>query len=258
MEISLSGRAAIVTGGSKGIGYAVAKRFAASGADVAIVARESDALKEAAAAIGRSANTRVIGIQADVSRAAGIRHAYDEAMSAFDKIDIVVNNAGTSQAMPFEKVTDDVLRDDLELKLFAAMRLIRLVAPQMKERRWGRIINVLNIGAKAPRPNSMPTSLSRAAGMAMTKALSHEFAPYNVLVNAMLVGIIRADQHVQRAKRNNVALDDYYKAHGKEIPIGRAGEADEFANLACFLVSDRGSYITGTAINVDGGRSPAV
>jgi NAD(P)-dependent dehydrogenase (short-subunit alcohol dehydrogenase family) len=258
MEISLSGRAAIITGGSKGIGFAVAKQFATSGADVAIVARNAEALKEAAAAIGKSANTRVIGVQADVSKAADIQRAYDEVMKAFDRVDIIVNNAGTSQAMPFDKLSDEILYDDLELKLFAAVRLIRLVAPQMKERRWGRIINVLNIGAKAARPNSMPTSLSRAAGMAMTKALSHEFAPHNVLVNAMLVGIIRADQHVQRAKRTNVTLDDYYKAHDKEIPIGRVGEAEEFANLACFLASEQGGYITGTAINVDGGRSPVV
>jgi 3-oxoacyl-[acyl-carrier protein] reductase len=256
MKISLSGRAAIVTGGSKGIGLAVAKEFAASGADVAIVARDEEALKEGVAAIGKSAQTRVIGVQADVSKAVDIQRVYDEVMSAFDKVDIIVNNAGTSQAMPFEKLTDQVLYDDLELKLFAAVRLIRLVAPQMKERRWGRIINVLNIGAKAPRPNSMPTSISRGAGMAMTKALSHELAPHNVLVNAMLVGIIRADQHVQRAKRTNVPIDEYYKAHGREIPLGRAGEAEEFANLACFLVSEQGSYITGTAINVDGGRSP--
>jgi 3-oxoacyl-[acyl-carrier protein] reductase len=258
MEISLSGRAAIVTGGSKGIGLAVATRFAASGADVAIVARNEESLKEAVAAIRKSTQTRVIGVQADVSKAADIRRAYDDAMKAFDKVDIIVNNAGTSQAMPFEKVTDEILHDDLELKLFAALRLIRLVAPQMKERRWGRIINVLNIGAKTPRPNSMPTSVSRGAGMAMTKALSHELAPHNVLVNAMLVGIIRADQHVQRAKRTNVPLEAYYTAHEKEIPIGRVGEAEEFANLACFLVSEQGGYITGTAINVDGGRSPAV
>lgn len=258
MQISLSGRAAIVTGGSKGIGLAVATRFAASGADVAIVARTEEPLKEAIAAIRKSSQARVIGVPADVRKAADIQRAYDEVMKAFDKVDIIVNNAGTSQAMPFEKLTDDILRDDLELKLFAAVRLIRLVAPQMKQRRWGRIINVLNIGAKAPRPNSMPTSLSRAAGMAMTKALSQEFAPHNVLVNALLVGLIRADQHVQRAKRTNVPLEDYYKAHEKEIPIGRFGEAEEFANLACFLVSEQGSYITGTAVNVDGGRSPVV
>ena len=258
MQISLSGRAAIVTGGSKGIGFAVATRFAASGADVAIVARDEKAITEAVGAIRKSSQSRVIGIAADVSKADGIQRAYDEAMKAFDKVDIIVNNAGTSQAMPFERLTDDILRDDLELKLFAAIRLIRLVAPQMKQRRWGRIINVLNIGAKAPRPNSMPTSLSRAAGMAMTKALSQEFAPHNVLVNAMLVGLIRADQHVQRAKRNNIPLDQYYKAHEKEIPIGRMGEAEEFANLACFLASEQGGYITGTAVNVDGGRSPVV
>ncbi|HTV30024.1 MAG TPA: SDR family oxidoreductase [Xanthobacteraceae bacterium] len=258
MEISLLGRTAVVTGGSKGIGLAVAARFAASGADVAMVARTAEPLKQAVEVIRKSTQTRVIGIQADVSKAADVQRAYDEVIEAFDKVDIVVNNAGTSRAMPFDKVTDEILYDDLELKLLAAVRLIRLVVPQMKERRWGRIINVLNIGAKAPRPNSMPTSISRAAGMAMTKALSHELAPHNVLVNAMLVGFIRADQHVQLAKRANMTLEEYYKAHGKEIPLGRAGEAEEFANLACFLVSEQGSYITGTAINVDGGRSPVV
>jgi 3-oxoacyl-[acyl-carrier protein] reductase len=242
MKINLSGRAAIVTGGSKGIGFAVATRFAASGADVAIVARTGEPLKEAVAAIRKSSQSRVIGVQADVSKAADIQRAYDEVMKAFDKIDIIVNNAGTSRAMPFEKVTDEILSDDLELKLFAAVRLIRLVAPQMKERRWGRIINVLNIGAKAPRPNSMPTSISRAAGMAMTKALSHELAPHKVLVNALLVGFIRADQHVQLAKRANMTVEEYYKAHEKEIPIGRAGEAEERA-CAHVLTPLLGSFV---------------
>lgn len=258
MEISLSRRAAIITGGSKGIGFAVASRFAASGADVAIIARTGETLKDAVAAIRRSSQTRIIGIEADISKAADVQRAYDEVMKAFDRIDIIVNNAGTSRAMPFDKVTDEILHEDLELKLFAAVRLIRLVVPQMKERRWGRIINVLNIGAKAPRPNSMPTSVSRAAGLAMTKALSHELAPHNVLVNAMLVGLIRADQHVQHAKRTDVPLEEYYAALEKEIPLRRVGEAEEFANLACLLVSEQGGYITGTAINVDGGRSPVV
>jgi NAD(P)-dependent dehydrogenase (short-subunit alcohol dehydrogenase family) len=258
MEISLSGRSAIVTGGSKGIGLAVATRFAKSGADVAILARGKEAFDEAVASIKKAANAKVIGVQADVGVAADIARAYDEVMKAFGKVDIVVNNAGTSRAMPFEKVTDEILHHDIEQKLFAAGRLIRHVAPQMKERRWGRIINVLNIGAKAPRPNSMPTSVSRAAGMAMTKALSAEFAPHNVLVNAMLVGFIEADQHVQAAKKANVPIAEYYKAREKEIPLGRAGKAEEFANLACFLVSEQGGYITGTATNVDGGRSPVV
>ena len=128
----------------------------------------------------------------------------------------------------------------------------------MKERKWGRIINVLNIGAKAPRGGSAPTSISRAAGMALTKVLSHEGAPHNILVNAMLVGFIQADQHVQAAKKAGVELSDYIAARAKSIPLGRIGKAEEFANLACFLVSDQGGYITGTAINVDGGTSPVV
>jgi 3-oxoacyl-[acyl-carrier protein] reductase len=258
MEISLSGRSAVITGGSKGIGFAVAQRFAASGADIAILARGKPALEEAVGAIKKKTNGKVVGVQADVGVAADIKRAYDEAMQGLGKVDILVNNAGTSRAMPFDKVTDEILLHDIEQKLFAAVRMIRLVAPQMKERRWGRIINVLNIGAKAPRGGSMPTSVSRAAGMAMTKALSHEFAPHNVLVNAMLVGLIEADQHVQRAKATNVPLDEYYKRGQTEIPIGRFGKPEEFANLACFLVSDAGSYITGTATNVDGGRSPVV
>jgi NAD(P)-dependent dehydrogenase (short-subunit alcohol dehydrogenase family) len=258
MEINLKGRTAIVTGGSKGIGYAVATRFANSGADVAILARGREALDQAVDAIRSKTNAKIVGVQADVAVASDVQRAYDDVMKALGKVDILVNNAGVSRAMAFEKLTDEILQADLDQKLFAAIRTIRLVAPQMKERRWGRIINVLNIGAKAPRANSMPTSLSRAAGMAMTKALSQEFAPFNVLVNAMLVGFIEADQHVQTAKRTNVPIDDYYKAREKEIPLGRVGKAEEFANLACFLVSDAGSYITGTATNVDGGRSPVV
>jgi len=94
--------------------------------------------------------------------------------------------------------------------------------------------------------------------MALTKVLAHEGAPYNVLVNAMLVGLIEADQHLRRAADTGVAIEDYMRARGKEIPLGRMGRAEEFANLACFLVSDAASYVTGTAINVDGGRSPVV
>jgi 3-oxoacyl-[acyl-carrier protein] reductase len=258
MDISLKGRSAIVTGGSKGIGLAIATRFAASGADVAIVARGREALDAAVKQIQATTNGRVIGAQGDVATAEGVQGAYDQAIAAFGKIDIAVNNAGTSRAGPFDAMSDRVLQDDLDLKLFAAVRLIRLALPGMKERKWGRIINVLNIGAKAPRANSAPTSISRAAGMAFTKALAGEGAPHNVLVNALLVGLIEADQHVQRAKSRGEPLETYMAGMAKDIPLGRFGKAEEFANLACFLASDAGSYITGTAINVDGGRSPVV
>ncbi len=209
MDISLNGRSAIVTGGSKGLGLAIATRFAASGADVAIVARGPESLDAAVTAIKASAKGRVVGVRADVATAQGVESAYEAAMAAFGKLDIAVNNAGTSQTGPFEKLTDEIMQADLDLKLFAAIRMNRLVWPQMKARKWGRIINVLNVGAKAPRANSAPTSLSRAAGMALTKVLSGEGAPHNILVNAMLVGLIEADQHVQSAKKRGVSPEDY-------------------------------------------------
>jgi 3-oxoacyl-[acyl-carrier protein] reductase len=208
--------------------------------------------------VGAGAKGRVIGVQGDVGIATDVQRVYDETMAALGKIDIAVNNAGTSRNGAFENLTDEILHYDLEQKLFAAVRMARLVWPQMKERRWGRIINVLNVGAKAPRAGSAPTSISRAAGMAFTKVLAGEGAPHNILVNALLVGLIEADQHVQAAKRKGVAVEDYLAGLAKDIPLGRIGRAEEFANLACFLVSDAGSYVTGTAINVDGGRSPVV
>ncbi len=258
MDINLKGRAAIITGGSKGIGLGMATRFAASGADVAIVARGREALDQAVAGIGKTARGKVIGLQGDVAKADDIKRVYDEAMKALGKIDILVNNAGESRTGAFESITDEIWRADFDQKLFAAIRLTRLIWPQMKERRWGRIINVLNIGAKSPRANSAPTSVTRAAGMALTKVLANEGAPHGILVNAMLVGLIEADQHVQRAARTGVSYEDYKAKQAKEVPIGRMGKPEEFANLACLLVSDAGSYITGTAINVDGGRSPVV
>ena len=258
MEISLAGRSALVTGGSKGIGFAIANRFASSGADVAIVARGRESLDAAVKQVQANTNSRVVGVQADVGKAQDVQRAYEEAMAAFGKLDIVVNNAGTSRAGPFEAMSDELLQEDLELKLFAAVRFSRLVIPQMKERRWGRIINVLNIGAKAPRAASAPTSVSRAAGMALTKALASEYAPFGILVNGLLVGLIDADQHVQKAKSRGVSLEEYKAPLAKDVPLGRFGRAEEFANMACFLASDAGSYVTGTAINIDGGRSPLV
>jgi NAD(P)-dependent dehydrogenase (short-subunit alcohol dehydrogenase family) len=258
MNIDLTGRSAIVTGGSKGIGLAVAARFAASGADVAIVARGRAGLDEAAMTIGATARGKVLALQGDVAIASDISRTYEQAMQAFGKLDIVMNNAGESRTGAFEQITDEMWREDFDQKLFAAIRLTRLAWPQMKERRWGRVINTLNIGAKAPRGGSAPTTITRAAGMALTKVLAGEGAPHNILVNALLVGLIEADQHVRRAAQTGVDLKDYMDARGREIPLGRMGRAEEFANIACFLVSDAASYITGTAINVDGGRSPVM
>ena len=260
MDISLAGRTAMITGASKGLGFAMADQFARSGARVAMIARRSDVLVEAKAKIDQAAPGRAIAVTADVSKAEDCERAFQEAARAFGQIDILVNNAGTSRAMPFEQITDAIWQEDLDLKLFAAIRLCRLAMPPMKQRRWGRIINVLNIGAKAPRAGGAPTAVSRAAGMALTKILSAEGAPHNVLVNALLVGQIVSDQWVRRHQSQgaNVPFEEFVGKLGANIPLGRLGKPEEFAALACLLASDLGGFTTGTAINMDGGASPVV
>jgi len=260
MDISLRGRTAMITGASKGLGLAMATRFAASGADVALLARRPEVLAEAKAAVAASAKGKVAVFPCDVAKAADIERAYKGVMEVFGKVDILVNNAGESKAMPFATITDEVWQADLDLKLFAAIRTCRLVLEGMKARRWGRIINVLNIGAKAPRAGGAPTAVSRAAGMALTKILAGEYAPHNVLVNALLVGQIVSDQWVRRHKTQgaNIPFEEFTAKQGTNIPLGRMGTAEEFANIACLLASDEGGFITGTAINVDGGLSPVV
>jgi 3-oxoacyl-[acyl-carrier protein] reductase len=259
MNVTIKDRVAVVTGGSKGIGIAVARRFAESGAKVAILARGRADLKAAREQLA-SDGLEVRDYVCDVSKAADIASAYEKVIADFGRIDVLVNNAGTSRAMPFETVTDEIWQEDLDLKLFAAIRFSRLVWPGMKARKWGRIINVLNVGAKAPPAASTPTSVSRAAGMALTKVMASEGGPHNILVNAMLVGLIVSDQWVKRhaAKAPETDFDAFTHELAKGVPLGRMGTAEEFANLACFLASEQGSYITGTAINVDGERSPLV
>jgi len=258
MEMRMNGRNALVTGGSQGIGRAIAAHFARAGANVAIVARGTAALAEARAEIAAGASSKVIDVAADVATSDGCRHAFEAAQQGLGPLDVLVNNAGTSQRGAFTAISDEVWQHDIDLKLFAAIRLCRLALPGMRARRWGRIINVLNIGAKAPQGTSAPTSVTRAAGMALTKVLAAEGAADNVLVNALLVGRIASHQWVRRhaAENKGRTLEAFYAEMGGGIPLGRIGTAEEFANMALFLASDAGSYITGTAINIDGGLSP--
>jgi 3-oxoacyl-[acyl-carrier protein] reductase len=259
MQIRMDGRVALVTGGSKGIGLAVARVFASSGASVAILARGQAALDEAVQLLSSEGHKNVKAYQCDVSKADAIKATFDAVVADFGKVDILVNNAGTSRTSAFEGITDEVWQEDLDLKLFAAIRLSRLVWPGMKQRGWGRIINVLNTFAKAPRAGSAPTSVSRAAGLALTKVMAGEGAEHNILVNALLVGLIVSDQWVKKhAATPDTPFEEFTRNLAKDVPLGRMGTAEEFANLACLLASELGSYITGTAINVDGGRSPVV
>lgn len=260
MDVRLDGRSAIVTGGSKGLGLAVAKRFAEAGADVAILARTPGPLETAVAEIRGVGAGKVEGIGCDVAIAADTSAAYERAMEAFGKVDILVNNAGESRLGPFETITDEMWDADIQQKLMGAIRMTRLVWPQMKERRWGRVINVLSINAKFSRPGGAPTTVSRAAGLALTKVLAGEGAPFNVLVNAMMVGKIATDQIARRhgKRTDGVTLEAMIAEVGKEVPLGRMGRPEEFADMACFLASDHASYVTGSAIPLDGGLAPFI
>jgi len=264
MQIDLSGRSALITGGSKGLGLATALDFAACGANVAILARDPAMLDEARRQIAERAppRARVLALPCDVRVKEQIESAFAAASREFGAVDIVVNNAGGFAAGRFESITDEAWQADLEVKLFAMARLTRLAWPGMIERRWGRVINVLNTLAKAPGAGTAPTSVTRAAQIALTKVLAQEGAPHNVLVNALLVGSIKSDGIVRlhRDAGTDQPLDGFIDdfVQKMRIPMGRMGEAEEFAKAACFLASDASSYITGTAINIDGGSCPVV
>jgi NAD(P)-dependent dehydrogenase (short-subunit alcohol dehydrogenase family) len=254
MNLQLKDKVAIVTGGSQGIGRATALRLAAEGASVVIAARGRELLDQVAGEI-RAAGGSVAAVQADVSRAEDCARLVAEALKAFGRLDILVNNAGTSATGEFESVTDDIWQADFELKLFGAIRLARLAIPHMKQQGGGRIVNITNIGAKQPRAKSMPTTVTRAAGLAFTKALSKEFAPHQILVNTVCIGLVRAGQHERKAAKAGIAVEQLYANMAKDIPLGRVGRAEEVANAIAFLASEAASYITGTSINLDGGTS---
>ena len=254
MDLQLNGRVALVTGGSQGIGKAVAVMLAQEGASVVISARGAELLDKVAAEI-RAAGGKVHAVAADVSQAADCERLVAETIKTFGRLDILVNNAGTSATGEFESVTDEAWQADFNLKLFAAIRLARLAVPGMRQHGWGRIINMTNIGAKQPRAKSMPTTVTRAAGLAFTKAMSKEFAASNILVNTVCIGLIKAGQHERKAARAGVPVEQMYDAMGKDIPLGRVGRAEEVASVVAFLASEAASYVTGSSVNLDGGAS---
>src|ERR671915_2030030 len=201
MDLGLTKKVAIITGGSEGIGKAAAHRMAAEGAQVVIVARRPDVLKAAAEDIKAATQGVVLPVQGDVAEPATIDQVVHTTLDNFGRIDILVNNAGVSMAKPFEAVSDDDWESDFSLKVWGAVRLIRAVIPEMRKVGGGRIINVTNLSGRTPGASSMPTSISRAAGIAITKGLSKDLAKDNILVNTVCIGLIKSGQHERRHAR---------------------------------------------------------
>ena len=265
MDMGLHDKVAIITGGSYGIGKAAAMSMAEEGARVVIVARRPEVLEEAAQDIRTATESMVLPVTADVSAADTAARVVKATLDNFGRIDILVNNAGVSMAKPLEEVSDEDWESDFELKVWGAIRLIRAVVPEMRKVGGGRIINVTNLGGRTPGAASMPTSISRAAGIAITKGLSKDLGRDNILVNTVCIGSIKSGQTERRYERMmetdpNVTMEDVYQQSvaARGIPLGRVGETREAGEVIAFLASERASYLTGVAVNIDGGTSSVV
>jgi 3-oxoacyl-[acyl-carrier protein] reductase len=256
MELGLVGKVALVTGGSEGIGKATARRLLREGAKVAICARRAEVLAQSAHELA-DAGGELFTQVADVTSRAQVEAFVAAVVARFGGLDIVVNNAGTSSAHPFDQLDDALWQSDLDLKLYGAVRTIRAALPHFGSA-GGRIINITTPAGKHPAARSLPTSVSRAAGIALTKALSKELAERKILVNTVCVGLIRSAQQDNMAKKRGLSGETYYQELGQGVPLGRVGEADEVANVIAFLASEAASYVTGASINVDGGASAVV
>ena len=261
MDLGLAGKVAIITGGSEGIGKASALRLIEEGAQVTICARRVDVLQMAADDIRAKTGRDVLAIPADVCSDEQVQHMVQKTVERFGGIDILVNNAGGSRAVGFLEADEATWREDMEIKLYGAIRCSKAVIPYMRQRGGGRIINMTTGGGKAPGQKRLPTSVSRAAGINLTKSMATEYASENILVNTICLGVLKSAQHERRyaqQQKPGQSLEQFYAEIGKRVPVGRVGEAEEVGDLVCFLTSQRAAFITGTSINIDGGACAVV
>ena len=256
MDLGLRGKIAVVAASSKGLGRAIAEELAAEGANLVMCARGEDALRATADSI-RKTGVKVIDVAADVSQQSGIERVAKTALDAFGRVDVLVTNSGGPPSGNFESFTPEVWENATRLLLYSAVGLTRAFLPGMKERRWGRILNVTSIAVKQPIDGLMLSNSLRAAVTGFARTLANEVASFDITVNNLMPGYTRTDRVEQLAKasseKTGVSLKDSYARWEKEIPMGRLGEPREFAALAAFLASERASYITGGSIAVDGG-----
>ena len=257
MDLGLKDKVALVAAGSRGLGRAVAEELAAEGASLLLCARDAKTLTETAASIADTFNAHVLAVPADVTVTGDIERLIEAGIDRFGRIDILVTNAGGPPAGRFEQLTREQWDDAIKLTLLSAVELARQVLPGMKERRWGRIINITSIAVKQPVENLLLSNSLRAGLTGFARTLANEVAADGITVNNVLPGYTRTerleDLAQMMAEKQGISPGEFRGKWEKEIPMGRLGEPREFAAAVAFLASERASYITGTSLQVDGG-----
>lgn len=257
MDLGLRGKVALVAASSSGLGRAVAAELAREGANLVMCARGEERLTAAARAIRDETGVRVESVEADLSELTGVHRVIDTAMRAFGRVDVLVTNAGGPPAGPFESHSHETWQAAVRQNLDSVVELVRGTLPGMKERRWGRIINVTSIAVKQPVDGLILSNSVRAAVTGFARTLANEVAPFGITVNNVMPGYTRT-QRVEDLAAKNAAMRDTSPAaelalFERQIPMGRLGEPAEFAAMVTFLASERASYTTGASIPVDGG-----
>jgi 3-oxoacyl-[acyl-carrier protein] reductase len=257
MFLGLRGKTALVGAASKGLGYAIARELAMEGATIVICARTKEPLKAARDKLATETGAKVYAIPADLTKYEDIKRVTTTSLEKLGRIDVLVNNNGGPPAGPFETHDAAVWQEAFDQILRSAVEMSRAVLPGMKERHWGRIINVTSMAAKQPVDNLILSNSLRGAVHGFARTLANEVAEFGITVNNILPGYTRTERveslAVATAKRDNVDAATVLSRFEKDVPMRRLGEPEEFAALAAFLASERASYITAQSIAVDGG-----
>jgi len=257
MELGLKGKVALVAAASRGLGRAVAEELASEGASLVLCARDAQTLTEISDAIVRNSGTAVLAVPADVAVVSDVTRVVNSGIERFGRIDVLITNAGGPPAGKFENLTREQWEAATRLTLYSAIELARQVLPGMKERGWGRILNITSIAVKQPVEDLILSNSLRAGVTGFARTLANEVATYGITVNNILPGYTRTERleelAAMMAEKQGISSAEFKAKWEKEIPMKRLGEPREFAALAAFLVSERASYITGTSIQVDGG-----
>jgi len=257
MKLELEDKVALVAASSRGLGKAVAEKLSAEGVKLVICARNKRMLEKTADDIFLKTGVSVFPLVADLSQKEHINWLLREAIDLFGTIDILITNAGGPPPGSFDDIEDDEWENGFELTLMSAVRLIRGLIPGMKKQKWGRIINLTSVSVKQPVDGLLLSNVIRPGVVGLTKSLSQELAPYNILVNSICPGYHMTDRVKQllqnKAKVKKISVQEAEKEITDQIPLSRMGEPKELADVVTFLVSERASYVTGTIIQVDGG-----